>query len=110
MQLKVLYLDDEAGLCEAFSDTFATPDVTVTTFTSYLDAIASAKSNPPDLMFIDFRLPGTTGDQVAQMLDPQIPKYLVTGDLSVQTKYKFLKVFTKPYDIEEILKVLHHTN
>ncbi len=107
MSLKVYYLDDEEGLCENFSDAFSTEKFCVITFTDPAKAVEAAKLNPPDLFFLDYRLPGTTGDQIAQALDPKIPKFLITGDIFIETNYKFMKVFAKPYSDEEILKVLH---
>jgi CheY-like chemotaxis protein len=98
MPLHIYYLDDEELLCENFVDYFASKDVVVTTFVDPKVALAAAKQSPPDMMFIDFRLPGTTGDEVAKALDPSLPKFLVTGDILVNTEYRFEKIFPKPYD------------
>ena len=106
MPLKVYYLDDEEALCEIFVDYFASDSVEITTFTDPAKAIAVTQTNPPDLFFIDFRLPSTTGDEVAKSLPADIPKYLITGDIGVKTKYKFKALFNKPYKPEEIQKVL----
>ncbi len=106
MPLNVLYLDDEKELCDNFSDLFSTGDIKVITFNDPVKASEAAKVNPPDLMFVDYRLPSTNGDLVALSLDPKIPKFLITGDISVATSYKFVKVFSKPYKAEDIWKVL----
>ena len=108
MQLKVYYLDDEAELCEIFSEYFSSPEIKIITFIDPVRAIEAAKENPPDVVFVDFRLPKTTGDQVAQSLDPHIPKYLLTGELSPNTKYHFKKIISKPYNIVEIQEILKH--
>ena len=106
MPIKVYYLDDEQALCENFADYFASEAVEVTTFTDPAKAIALTQTNPPDLFFVDFRLPSTTGDEVAKSIAADIPKYLITGDVSVKTEYKFKAVFNKPYKSEDILQVL----
>lgn len=106
MPLKVYYLDDEEALCENFEDYFASNDVEVTTFTDPAKAIVLTQTNPPDLFFIDFRLPSTTGDEVAKSMAADIPKYLITGDVNAKTKYKFKAVFNKPYRPEDIQQVL----
>lgn len=106
MPLKVYYLDDEVELCENFADYFESVDVQVTTFTDPKQAIDSIKSNPPDLIFVDYRLPGTTGDQVALALDPRIPKILITGDLSVVTSYEFIAILSKPFKHSDIYDIL----
>lgn len=106
MPLKVYYLDDEEDLCEIFVDYFASEAVEVTTFTAPSLAFDTAKINPPDILFIDYRLPGTTGDEVAKSMAADIPKYLITGDISVKTEYQFKAVFNKPYKPEDIQQVL----
>ena len=73
MPLKVYYLDDEKDLCEMFVDYFSNKDVEVTTFTDPLKAIAHSLNHPPDLIFVDYRLPGTTGDEVAKSLGASVP-------------------------------------
>lgn len=100
--LEVLCLDDEPELCEIFSDEFSSPEVKVTWFTDADSALRAANDGNYQLIFLDYRLPGTTGDLVALKMRPEIPKYLITGDLNIETKYKFLKVFEKPYDKAKI--------
>lgn len=104
MQLKILYLDDEEALCELFFDEFSSPDIQVMTFTDPKKAMEEARTTAPDLMFLDYRLPGTTGDEIAQSMPPQIPKYLITGDNDVKTTYKFVAIFHKPMSTEDIRK------
>lgn len=106
MKFKIWYLDDERQLCINFMDEFSTPDVEIKVFTDPKEAIDKAKTNPPNLFFIDYRLPATTGDQVAQVLDPKIPKVLVTGDMAVETQYKFVKVLSKPYKSSEVSDII----
>ena len=107
MSLKIIYIDDEPELCENFIDTFSEAGISILTFTDANSAIAAAKKTPPDLIFLDYRLPGTNGDKVAQLIDPSIPKYLITGDIAVATTYNFQAVFPKPYDKADISKFLH---
>lgn len=88
---------------------FSTAEIKITTFLDPAQAVEEAKKNPPDIFFIDYRLPGIYGDEVALQLDPKIPKHLITGDLSVESKYSFVSVISKPYkneDIENILKAI----
>lgn len=106
MLLKVVYLDDEPFLCENFVDCFSSPEIEITTYTDPELAVQLIQANPPDVLFLDYRLPGTNGDEIAQKLDPSIPKFLVTGDIMVKTEYKFVKVFSKPYDSEDVMAEL----
>src|SRR4051812_18643808 len=80
-QLKVLYLDDEPDICDVFSELYSNEKVSVRTFTQPTMAIEFAKSNPPDIIFLDYRLPSTNGDLVALAMDSRIPKCLISGDI-----------------------------
>ena len=106
MPLKVYYLDDEPDLCENFSDALSSNEIVVTTFSRAQLLFEAVKKSAPDLIFLDYRLPGTNGDDVARELPVEIPKFLITGDLSVKAKYPFLKVFEKPYKTEDILAAI----
>lgn len=107
MPFTIYYLDDEPDLLEIFAETFSSKKILIRTFISPDEAIAEAAVNPPDLMFIDFRLSGTTGFEVAKRLLPSIPKALISGDMSIQSDRLFLKAFEKPVDkslIEEFIQ------
>lgn len=106
MQLKIVYLDDEPDLCEMFKDNFESPNISILTFSEASLAINEIKENTPDLIFLDHRLPGSSGEEVAKQLDPQIPKFLITGDIETMHSSQFIKVFHKPYNFEEIESLL----
>jgi DNA-binding NtrC family response regulator len=106
MPLKIFYLDDETDLLEMFSDTFSSADRVITTFSDPKTAIEAIRQTPPDILFIDYRLPNYTGDQVAQMIDPKISKVLITGDMQVKCNYNFLAIFEKPYSASKIEEIL----
>jgi len=106
MPFRVYYLDDEESLCNIFSEFINSKDVHVTTFVDPSEAIKICKKNPPDLFFIDYRLPGTTGDIVASDIDENIPKILVTGDISIHSTYDFQQILSKPLDFNNIQKLI----
>lgn len=107
MSLVVFYIDDEVELCEIFIDYFSSQKIKVYTFTDPQQAIEKSKEVAPHLLFVDYRLQVTTGDEVAKKFDSKIPKFLITGDLSVKANFNFDKIFTKPYDIEVISQLLN---
>ncbi len=106
MQLKIVYLDDEPDLLEIFTDEYASDQFAIRTYSNVNEAIAAIKSDPPDLIFLDYQLPGTTGDKIALSLDPGIPKYLITGNLSVKLEANFAKVLQKPIDFQAVRTIL----
>ena len=102
MPFRIFYLDDEPELLELFVDTFSEAGLEISVFSEIASALEAIKKQPPDLLFLDYRLSGTTGDDLALGLDPSIPKVLITGDHQVKTKAEFLTVFPKPYRPEAI--------
>jgi len=107
MRFRIYYLDDEAHLCTIFKEFIDSNDIKVTTFTDANEAIAKCIDEPPDLIFIDYRLTDTTGEDVAQLLAESIPKILVTGDLISPGSLLFLRVIHKPYKLAELKKVIN---
>ncbi|MFN8846300.1 MAG: response regulator [Bdellovibrionales bacterium] len=104
--IKVFYLDDELDLLEIFSETFSSDSVIITTFADPESFIAECSIGNPDLLIIDYRLPGTRGDIVAQKIYTSIPKCLITGDIQVATAFPFHKILHKPFNFEEINSTL----
>ncbi len=98
MKINVMYLDDDPVLCKLFSEIFKSDKINIDTFLNAKEAILAVKKNYYDLIFLDYRLPDTNGDLVAQILPENIPKYIITGEVSVVTEYKFKKVLHKPFN------------
>jgi DNA-binding NtrC family response regulator len=106
MTISVFYLDDEEALCEIFSEYFSSEEVRVTTFVAADQAIELCKKDPPDVFFIDYRLLGTTGVDVAFAVADNIPKILVTGDLHFSSEYEFREIISKPYEFGVIQSLI----
>lgn len=104
--LRVIYLDDEPDLVQVFVQTLSRNGIEVKGFTESQKALAEALAHPPDVMVLDYRLPGMTGDQLALQLPPGIVLALVTGALGVNLKAQFAKIFLKPYELTEIRQFL----
>lgn len=106
MSLKVCYLDDEIDLLEMFSDLFSQPGREIITFSDPLEAVTAIQKNVPDIFFVDYRLPGISGEEIARKLDPKIPKVLISGDIHIESDYPFRAVFSKPFDAQQIEALL----
>lgn len=107
MPFSVGFIDDEKDLCDLFADTYAQDEVVVRTFTQPSDAVAEFKTNPPDLLFVDYRLPGTDGVQLAKSLRLEIPMVLLTGEIEVNPDFNFYKIIYKPDLDDEIGKTIN---
>lgn len=106
MKHRVVYLDDEPDLCEIFQDMFGSDSIEVVAFSDPQKALAEVNRQEPDLVFLDYRLPGTTGEKVAMQMSQSVRKYLITGEINPQLSYKFEDVLKKPIEIEVIKKIL----
>lgn len=104
--LKVIYLDDEADLGGVFTEIFSRNGISVQAASTVEKGISLIQAISPDLVFIDFRLPGTTGVEVAKRLDPKLKKFLVTGDPHAADEGLFIKIFPAPYPLNEIREFL----
>lgn len=102
MSFKIYYVDDEPELLEIFIECFASPELSISTFTDPYYAAGIIRSSPPDLLILDYRMPEMTGDELAQAVSPLIPKIMITGDLELIPKSKFIKIFRKPYNLLEL--------
>lgn len=102
MALKVYYLDDETELLELVQDILSGPELEICTFATVESLLEAVKEAEPDLFVLDYRIPGTTGVEVAQLLPACIPKVLMTGELEVPENNHFVACFAKPFAVEEL--------
>jgi DNA-binding response OmpR family regulator len=106
MSLRIVYIDDEVDLCKIFYQIFSRKGFEVIVFSNPTEGMEYITANPPDIIFFDYRLSGKNGDELALILSNKIPKYLITGELNVKTKYPFEKIFNKPFNPNEVLAEL----
>lgn len=106
MKLNIFYVDDEQDLCDIFEELNQSEELNIRTFVDPFVAIADALKEPPDVVFLDYRLPGMTGDKVAVALNLDVPIYLISGDLSVKTDFNFTRIIGKPIDNSKIQKII----
>ena len=81
-QPRVLVIDDEQSVRDAFTDALAEVPYTVETACDGKEALAKAQSNPTDLIFLDLKMPGMDGVEVLhhiRELDEAVPIYIVTA-------------------------------
>jgi CheY-like chemotaxis protein len=108
--IKVYYVDDEPELCELFVDIFASSKVLVSTFTNPSEALEKILSNPPDLIFMDYRMPGMNGMELAQKSPVDIKKYLISGENNISVNNMFEAILKKPLNVQLIHKIIMDAN
>ena len=81
-QPRVLVIDDEQSVRDAFADALEGMPYVVDAARSGEEALAKAKSSPADLIFLDLKMPGMDGVEVLhhiRELDDAVPIYIVTA-------------------------------
>jgi DNA-binding response OmpR family regulator len=77
VQRRVLVVDDEPKILDVVRDYLAAAGFAVTTAADGTAALASARSQPPDLVVLDLGLPGLDGLDVARELRTRSPVPIV---------------------------------
>lgn len=95
MLLKVYVLDDESDICQIFKENFTTSEIEIHTFVDPKYLLEAINRAPPDLIFLDYRLPNTNGVEVAKLITSSTPIILLSGDLDVTVSPRFHKKFNK---------------
>lgn len=104
--IKVYYVDDEPELCELFDDLFANSEVLICTFSDPTVALQKILTNPPDLLFMDYRMPGMNGVELAQKSPIHLKKYLISGENNLTKDILFEAILSKPLNIQLIRKII----
>jgi DNA-binding NtrC family response regulator len=111
---RILVIDDEAALGENIERMLRSPGVTVSVCVDPVKGLAECLANPPDLVLLDVRMPGMSGEEVfARLHDvhPGLPIVFLTAFGSVESAvqamrngaYDYLK---KPFKREDLLLVV----
>ena len=104
--IKVYYVDDEPELCELFDDLFSNSEVIVSTFSDPSVALVKILSNPPHILFMDYRMPGMNGVELAKRTPAELKKYLISGENNLTPDVEFEAILKKPLDIQLIRKII----
>jgi len=119
---RILVIDDEAALGENIERMLRAPGISVTVCVDPVKGLAECLSDPPDLVLLDVRMPGMSGEEVFARLHeahPGLPIVFLTAFGSVESAvlamrngaFDYLK---KPFKREDLLLVvkraLSHSN
>jgi DNA-binding NtrC family response regulator len=110
----ILVVDDERAICEAFSMMLKREGHSPEIAASGQEALRKIEAQPPDAVFLDIQMPGSSGLEVLEQIhamQPQLPVILMTayGTLDTAIRAQKLKAFDylgKPVDLERVRKVL----
>lgn len=118
---RILVIDDEPALGENIQRMLRAPGVLVSVWTEPAKGLADALASPPDLVFLDMRMPGMSGEEVFSKLHaalPSLPIVFLTAFGSVEGAVIAMRngafdYLQKPFKREELLlaakRALAHT-
>ena len=102
MTFTVYYLDDEPDLRELISMYLTGIGVSVRTFSDPAEALQACRECRPDLFFIDYRLPGMSGEEVAKQSPEGLTRILISGDINARPSALFAEFLRKPFTLQSL--------
>jgi PAS domain S-box-containing protein len=119
--VRILYIEDNVANAELMTRIVALrPGAALRLASDGEGGLRWARSEVPDLVFLDLHLPDMSGDQVLSRLrhDPvtaAVPVVVVTADASPEVRQRALRhgatgVLTKPVDVPDVLAWIDHPN
>jgi DNA-binding NtrC family response regulator len=108
---RILVVDDEPALGENMVRLLHLPEVEVLSMTDPVAALESALASPPDVMFLDIRMPGLSGEEVFSRFHsahPGVPVVFLTAFGSVEGAVLAMRngafdYLQKPFRREDLL-------
>jgi two-component system response regulator AtoC len=111
---RILVIDDEAALGENIERMLRLPGTAVQVFVDPAKALAECLANPPDLVLLDMRMPGISGEEVftrVHTAHPGLPIVFLTAFGSVEGAVVAMRngafdYLQKPFKREDLLLVV----
>jgi DNA-binding NtrC family response regulator len=111
---RILVIDDEAALGENIQRMLRLPGTTVTICVDPVKGLAECMAYPPDLVLLDVRMPGMSGEEVFARLHeahPGLPIVFLTAFGSVESAVLAMRngafdYLQKPFKREDLLLVV----
>jgi two-component system response regulator AtoC len=112
---RILVVDDEAALGENIQRMLRLPGTTVSVFVDPAKGLAECLANPPDLVLLDIRMPGMSGEELFTRLHeahPGLPIVFLTAFGSVEGAVLAMRngafdYLQKPFKREELVLVVN---
>jgi DNA-binding NtrC family response regulator len=108
---RIFVIDDEAAMGENIQRMLKFPETTVTAYADPVKGLADALAKPPDLVLLDMRMPGMSGEEVFARLHqahPGLPIVFLTAFGSVEGAVLAMRngafdYLQKPFKREDLL-------
>lgn len=109
---KVLLVDDEIEFVSALSERLQLRNYDAKAVFCAEDAFALIKSDPPDVVLVDLKMPGMGGIEILETIkqfDPSVEVILLTGHGAIEDHAEGMKMvpfdyILKPVDLSELIQ------
>jgi len=113
--IKVLVVDDEERFRNTLGKLLTAHGMTVTVADGGASAIEILKHEPHDVVLLDVKMPGMSGQETLvelKKVDPDIEVIILTGHASVDIAAEMIThggsdYLLKPYPMDELLGIIH---
>jgi DNA-binding NtrC family response regulator len=108
---KVLLVDDEVEFVSALAERLRLRGYDARAISRAEDALAIIRSDPPDVVLLDFKMPGMDGIEILKLIKemhPSVEVIMVTGHGDTQSREEVMnsgafEYIMKPIDIGELI-------
>ena len=110
-KVKVLLVDDEVEFCSALAERLRLRDYDARAISRAEDALTIIQRDPPDVVLLDFKMPGMDGIEILKLIKnmhPSVEVIMVTGHGDTQSREEVMNsgafdYIMKPIDIGELI-------
>jgi DNA-binding NtrC family response regulator len=114
-KLKVLLVDDEQEFVDSLSERLELRNLETEVAKNGEEALAAVKTDVPDVMVLDLRMPGIDGIEVLRRVrksHPEVAVVVLTGHGTDKDEKEAIKLgasayLKKPVDVDQLVNVLH---